>query len=82
VLEFVPYERLAWDGHVRGLNVYHAWLIKKTDNGCHVLTEEMQHGLLARLGKAFRPKQIEQMHQVWLKRLRDKASSGLPFRAQ
>jgi len=78
VLEFVPYERLAWDAHGTGLNAYHAWLIEKTENGCHVLTEETQHGLIARLGKTLRPKRMQQMHQVWLERLREKASSGLP----
>jgi len=27
VLEFKPYQRLAWDAHGNGLNGYHAWLI-------------------------------------------------------
>ncbi len=78
VLEFVPYKRLAWDARGTGLNAYHAWLVQKTDDGCHILTEETQHGLLAQLGKAVRPKRMEQMHQVWLEALRDKASSSLP----
>ena len=78
VLEFVPYERLAWDGHGTGLSIYHAWLIRGTAEGCFVVTEESQHGWLARLGKAARPKRMEQMHQVWLEKLKEKASSGLP----
>ena len=82
VLEFVLYERLAWDAHGTGLDAYQAWLIQKTDLGCHVLTEETQHGFLARLGKTFRPKRMEQMHQIWLERLRNKAKSGLPPAAQ
>jgi uncharacterized protein YndB with AHSA1/START domain len=82
VLEFVPYQRLAWDAQSSGLNAYHAWLIQKTDNGCHVLTEETQHGFLARLGKTLRPKRMEQKHQIWLEGLRDTASSGLPPAAQ
>lgn len=78
VLEFVPYERLAWDAHGRGLDAYHAWLIQKTGEGCNVVTEEIQQGWVARFGKVLRPNRMEQMHQVWLEKLRDKASSGLP----
>jgi hypothetical protein len=78
VLEFVPYERLAWDAHANGLEAYHAWLIQKTDDGCHVITEEIQRGWLARLARALMPKRIEQQHQIWLEGLRARASSGLP----
>jgi hypothetical protein len=78
VLEFVPYERLAWDAHVTGLEAYHAWLIQKTPEGCNVLTEEVLHGAVAQLGKALRPNRMEQQHQVWLEGLRAKVLSGLP----
>jgi hypothetical protein len=78
VLEFVPYERLAWDAHGQGLNAYHAWLIQKTGQGCNVLTEEVERGWIARLGKTLRPKRMEQQHQIWLEALRTKALSGLP----
>jgi uncharacterized protein YndB with AHSA1/START domain len=78
VLEFAPYERLAWDAHGAGLDAYHAWLIQKTSQGCNVLTEETQRGYLARLGKTLRPKRMEQQHQVWLEGLRSKAAEGLP----
>jgi hypothetical protein len=62
----------------KGLDAYHAWLIQKTGEGCNVVTEEIQNGLVARLGKMLRPNRMEQLHQVWLERLRDKASGGLP----
>lgn len=78
VKEFVPYERLAWDAHATGLDVYHAWLITKTPEGCHVLTEETQYGWLARLGTIFTPGRMHKLHQVWLDRLAEKASSGPP----
>jgi len=78
VLEFVPYERLAWDAHGNGLDAYHAWLIQKTEQGCHVLMEETQRGWLNRLGNVIRPKRVEQQHQIWLEGLRAKAISGLP----
>jgi hypothetical protein len=78
VLEFVPYERLAWDAHGNGLDAYHAWLIQKTENGGQVVMEETQRGWLNRLAKALRPKQVEQQHQIWLEHLSEKAKSGLP----
>ena len=78
VLEFVPYERIAWDAHGTGLEAYHAWLIQKTDQGCKVLMEENQRGWLARLGKALRPNRMAELHQVWLERLRGQAQKGLP----
>ncbi|MEO6023374.1 MAG: SRPBCC family protein, partial [Burkholderiales bacterium] len=37
VQEFVPGERIAWNGTAFGLEVYHAWLIQKTATGCHVI---------------------------------------------
>ena len=78
VLEFVPYERIGWDAHGTGLNAYHVWLIQKTAQGCHVVTEENQGGMVAQLGKALRPNRMSQQHQVWLEGLASKASSGLP----
>jgi hypothetical protein len=78
VMEFVVNERLAWDAHGSGLDAYHAWLIRRRDQGCNVLMEETQRGWAARLNTALRPKQMEQLHQVWLEGLRDRASSGLP----
>ena len=78
VLEFEPFERLAWDAHARGIDAYHAWLIRKTPDGCHVLTEETQHGLLARLGKLFMPNRMWRLHQVWLEALSSRAQLGSP----
>lgn len=78
VMEFVPCERLAWDAHGTGLDAYHAWLIQKTDQGCRVVTEENQGGALATLNSTLRPNQMKKMHQLWLERLSEKASSGLP----
>lgn len=79
VREFVPYERLAWDAHANGLDAYHAWLIRKTDSGCHVVMEETQRGWLARLGKTLRPKRMEEQHQIWLEGLSKKATGGPPL---
>lgn len=78
VREFVPYERLAWDAEGLGVRAYHAWLITPTPNGCHVLTEETQHGWAAQLSAFFRPNQMYKGHQMWLEGLRERAESGLP----
>lgn len=81
VREFEPYERLAWDAKAFGIRAYHAWLITRTANGCHVLTEETQHGFLARLGSLLMPKRMHHHHQIWLEQMREKATGGLPPRA-
>jgi uncharacterized protein YndB with AHSA1/START domain len=78
VREFVPNQRIAWDAQGLGLDVYHAWLITPTPGGCHVLTEETQHGLVARAGKLLFPNRMYRFHQVWLERMAEKAAGGLP----
>lgn len=78
VLEFVPGERIAWDAHALGVHVYHAWLIRPTTEGCHILTEETQRGWIARLGALLMPNRMSRYHQIWLERLRDNAASGMP----
>ena len=78
VLEFVPYERIAWDAHALGIEVYHAWVLQPTQQGCHVLTEETQHGWLARLGKLIMPNRMHKYHQIWLESLARQSRAGLP----
>lgn len=78
VEEFEPYERLAWSARAPGIRAYHAWLIEKTPAGCHVLTEETQHGFLARLGSLLMPNRMRHHHQIWLEQMRAKAAGGPP----
>ncbi|HWY23829.1 MAG TPA: SRPBCC family protein, partial [Nevskia sp.] len=78
VREFVPNQRIAWDATGFGLDVYHAWLIRPTTGGCHVLTEETQHGFAARAGKLLFPGRMYRFHQVWLERMAEKAAAGMP----
>jgi hypothetical protein len=58
VLEFLPYERLAWDARGTGLDAYHAWLIQKTNQGSNVIIEKTQRGWVARLGKALKDQTV------------------------
>ncbi|HEV7505823.1 MAG TPA: SRPBCC domain-containing protein [Thermoanaerobaculia bacterium] len=76
VLEFQPNERLAWDAKGPGVFAYHAWLITPTPTGCHVLTEECQHGLLARLHGLLMPHDMHDKHQIWLDGLKDSCHGG------
>lgn len=78
VREFVPYERIAWDGAGLLIDIYHAWLVTPQPGGCHVLTEENQHGLAARAQAIFMPRRMFTGHQLWLERLKAKAEAGLP----
>ena len=78
VLEYVPNERIAWDAHGFGVDAYHAWVLRSTPKGCHVLTEETQHGWLARLGNLLMPNRMYRFHQLWLDGLESKARAGLP----
>ena len=76
VREFVPAERIAWDGHGTLLDVYHAWLIEPRGAGSWVLTEESQNGLAARAQALFMPKRMWRGHQLWLERLKAEAERG------
>lgn len=80
VLEFVPGKRIGWDARGLGVRAYHSWLIWPTAEGCHVLTEETQHGWLARLGQVAMPTRMSHYHQLWLERLRNCAAGGPPPR--
>jgi Polyketide cyclase / dehydrase and lipid transport len=73
VVEFVPGERIAWTAKAFGVWVYHAWLITPSAGGCHVLTEETQHGVLSRAGALFFPRRMGRWHQRWLEALAQKA---------
>ena len=78
VEECVPEERIAWTARAPGVDAYHAWLIQPTPTGCHVLTEETQHGWLAALSHLLMPNRMHAGHQLWLERLRATAAAGLP----
>ena len=76
VREFVPSERIAWDGAGLMLDVYHAWLIEPRPGGSWVLTEENQHGLAARAQALFMPNRMREGHDVWLAALKAKAEAA------
>jgi len=69
VVECEPYERLAWEAHSMGMHVYHAWLITAQEEGCHVVTEETQNGLLPRVANLLMPGNMHKQHQIWLENM-------------
>jgi hypothetical protein len=68
----------AWLTHALGVDAYHAWVLQPSTQGCHVLTEETQHGWITRLGKLFIPNRMGKFHQLWLEGLETRARTGLP----
>ncbi|GAC1560487.1 MAG: SRPBCC domain-containing protein [Polyangiales bacterium] len=78
VEECVPTERLAWNARGLGVWAYHAWLLLPHGDGCRVITEETQFGLLSRLGSALMPERMHRQHQAWLDALEEKSRSGAP----
>jgi len=73
VVEFEPYERLAWEARSFGMRVYHAWLITPRGDGCHVRTEETQNGFLTRIASFLMPGNMHKQHQIWLETMNEAA---------
>ena len=66
IREFEPYSRLGWETINKDLRAYHAWLIIPNENGCMVITDEVQIGKLAKLQKVFLPNKLRKLHDQWL----------------
>lgn len=75
VQEFEPFERIAWLARAPMIEAYHAWLLVPAAGGCHVITEETQHGFAARAGRLLFPGRMERWHQMWLEGLATVARS-------
>ena len=69
-------ERIAWSARALGVLAYHAWLITPTEGGCLVITEETQHGFLARANRLVFPRRMGEWHQRWLEGLQARAAEG------
>lgn len=78
VVEFVPYERLAWQFNEPRIQGHHAWLIIPTENGCRVITDESQTGRLAKLQRIFLPRKLMMQHDKWLRLLKQEAENNNP----
>lgn len=78
VREFEPPQRLAWEGRGLGARGYHAWLLRPTGRGCHVVTEEVQAGLAPSLARVGIRRGLLHYHQRWLEGLARRAEGGPP----
>jgi hypothetical protein len=70
ITEFLPNTRLAWSGRGNlGATGYHGWVIEPKDNGCLVITEETQQGLLPSVARLLLRRGLKTWHQRWLEGL-------------
>jgi len=69
VTEFEPARRLAWTGSGPGGSGYHRWIFTPATDGCLVVTEEVQIGLLPRLAAGRLHRTLQANHQRWLEEL-------------
>jgi len=80
VTEFEPPARLAWEGRGLGAVGYHGWLLEPTPRGCHLVTEEVQKGLVPSLARWLFRWRIHYQHDRWLAGLAAVAKTGPPPR--
>ena len=76
VEEFQPAKRLAWSSNSLGMSVYHAWLISAHSQGCYVVTEETQNGIIPRIANVLMPGRMYKFHQIWLHQLNKVAKAA------
>ena len=67
VHELVPNSRIGWWGLGTGMKAYHTFLLVKTDQGCHIITEEVVRGEGAIKFRQEQPSAMHDGHDLWLK---------------
>jgi hypothetical protein len=70
VHEFVPNSRIGWFGDGIGMNAYHTFLLLKTEEGCHIVTEEVVKGPGAIEFREKQPGVMHEGHDLWLSTLK------------
>lgn len=71
IVRYEPFRLLVWSANgPAGTSGAHAWYIEPTSNGCHVVTEESQRGLLLWIiGHRTRTRLLT-AHEEWLRALK------------
>jgi hypothetical protein len=79
IVEYEPFERLAWTATGLGARAHHAWVLTpRADGGTDILTEETQRGRApALLRRALAPA-MHYMHQRWINGLASSAEGRQP----
>ena len=73
VWEFETGSRLGWFGNGKDVHAYHTFLLTKTPEGCHVVTEEVVKGSGAIQFREQQPSAMHEGHQLWLMTLKDRS---------
>jgi hypothetical protein len=73
--EFVPNTRIGWFGDGTGMNAYHTFLLLKTDEGCHIVTEEVVKGPGAVEFRKKQPNAMHEGHDLWLSTLKQRSEN-------
>ena len=75
VHEFVPNSRIGWFGNSATTDGYHTYLLSKTNEGCHVVTEEVVKGPGAVELRKNRPQAMHEGHDLWLSNLKQRSET-------
>jgi uncharacterized protein YndB with AHSA1/START domain len=73
VHEFAPNSRIGWFGNGTGMNAYHTFLLIRTGEGCHVVTEEVVKGPGAVEFRQKQPSAMHEGHDLWLRTLKQRS---------
>lgn len=74
--EFVPYTRIGWFGYAPGTtpsaanSFYHTWFLKREDDGCRVVTDEVGMGKDAAHLRETDESLMHRGHDLWLATLK------------
>jgi hypothetical protein len=66
VHEFISNRRIGWFGDGTGMHAYHTFLLLKTNEGCHIVTEEVVKGPGAVEFREKQPSAMHDGHNLWL----------------
>jgi hypothetical protein len=75
VHEFVPNRRIGWFGDGTGMHAYHTFLLLKTGEGCHIVTEEVVKGPGAIEFREKQPNAMHEGHDLWLSTLKQRSEN-------
>ncbi len=76
VTAWEPERFLAWRGDTWYGRGYHLWRLEPTQQGCRLVTEEVQRGLVPWLGRLYLRPALHSWHQRWLEGLAARATAS------
>src|ERR1700720_2305345 len=68
-----PTAEIGWWGLGTGMKAYHTFLLVKTDQGCHIITEEVVRGEGAIKFRQEQPNAMHDGHDLWLKVIKERS---------